>query len=577
MSETTALSGSRADQTRTEPDGGSAARRESGGAHLARTLKAYGVDHVFFVDAILRHMLAHAESHGIRRILTHSEKAAAYMADGFSRAAMRPAVCMAQSVGAANLAAGLQDAWFANSPVIAVTGRHVAEKQYRHAYQELPHEPLFTSVTKLSARIETPAQLGLLTRHAFRVATSGQTGPVHLEVAGNTGDVTDYWEVNAPVHVDARHTRVPAYRPRPEAGAIEQLARRLEAARAPLIVLGSGAYWSGAREALAAVLAIQPMPVVCGLDAKSLMAGRPDLDVGVAGTYGTDAANRTLAEADFVLFIGCDVGDQLTSIWKLPLAGTATAQIGLDAEDLGLNLPDTLAIPADPTAALAELATLLRPRTHEAWLARTRELKQAWAATSKANTDSALIHPERICAELSRWLPEDAVVVADTGLSSQWLAQRLTLRSPRQTFMRAAGSLGWAFPAALGAKAAVGARPVVCFTGDGGFMYHLPELETARRWSLNTITIVNDNGCLAQGQPRLRKAQIGGPGMDDCYKFAEQDYAAIARAFGCVGLRVDRASDLPAALDEALSANAPVVIDVRTDPEAIAPNPWMPE
>jgi acetolactate synthase-1/2/3 large subunit len=554
---------------------------QKGGAFLARTLHEYGITHVFFVDAIARHMLAHAETHGINRVLTHSEKAAAYMADGYARASGRPAVCMAQSVGAANLASGLQDAFFANSPVIAITGRHMAEKQYRHAYQELPHEPLFTPVTKFTGRIETPLQLAHLTRHAFRLATSGVTGPVHLDMSGHTGDVIDMGEINAAIVIDERYKRVPAYRSPPEPRSLQLLADAINAAAAPVLVIGQGVCWSGAQQAVVQLAHGQQLPVVCGLDAKTTMADVPDLDMGVTGTYGTDSANRLLAEADLAVFIGCDVGDQLSSNWKLPLPGTRTAQIGIDADDLGLNLPGCLTVLADPLLAIEQLEPLLRARDRSAWLARARALKDTWITEHAAQcaSDASPVRPERLCAEIGRWLPADAVLVADTGHASQWTGQLLNFRHSSQTFLRAVGSLGWAYPASLGAKAALPDRPVISFVGDAGFMYHLPELETAKRRSLHTITIVNNNGCLGQGRTNLTKLQIdgkAGPGMGDCFEFIQQDFAAIARSFGCVGIRVDHPSELRAALDQALKEEGPVVIDVHTEPTAAARTPWMP-
>ncbi|MDN8617469.1 thiamine pyrophosphate-binding protein [Variovorax ginsengisoli] len=550
----------------------------SGGDFLARTLKGYGVDHIFFVDAILRHTLAHAEAHGIRRILAHSEKAAAYMADGFSRASRRPSVCMAQSVGAANLAAGLQDAYFAHSPVIALTGRQVANNQYRHAYQELPHEPLFTPVTKFSGRVETPFQLAHLTRHAFRVATSGLPGPVHLDMAGHVGNIADNWQSGEPVVAEPRHRRVPAHRARPEAQALHELAQALQQAQAPVVVVGAALVWSGGEAALRALAQHVQLPVLCTLDAKAAMADLPTLDMGVTGTYGTDGGNRFLSEADFVLFVGCDVGDQVTSNWRLPLPGVATAHVGVDAEDLGRNLPGALTLQADPATALEELRALLPSASREHWIGRGRALKAQWWTQHAPMLDSAAepVRPERLMRELGRWLPLDGVLVADTGYASQWSGQLLQLKASSQIFLRAAGSLGWGFPASLGAKAASPDRPVVCLTGDGGFMYHLPELETARRWGLRTITVVNNNGCLAQGLSSLRKAQIGGERMHDCYQFIHQDFAEIARSFGCTGLRVTRPSELGAALEQALASELPVVIDVLSDPAALAPVPWMP-
>ena len=162
--------------------------RMTGAKFMADTLKAYGVTHVFLVPAILRRALAEMDLIGIKRVITHGEKAAAYMADGYARASGKPGVCMAQSVGAANLAAGLQDAYLGLSPVIALTGHKRSDEQYKNAYQEIEHSKPFASVTKFSAVVDNAEQLPHLLRQAFREATTGAPAPVHLDIQGMSGD-----------------------------------------------------------------------------------------------------------------------------------------------------------------------------------------------------------------------------------------------------------------------------------------------------------------------------------------------------------------------------------------------------
>jgi len=555
-------------------------RSANGGEFLARTLSAYGVSHVFFVDAILRHALAHMEDFGIRRILAHSEKAAAYMADGFARMARRPAICMAQSVGAANLAAGLQDAFFAGSPVVALTGRHVAQHQYRNAYQELAHAPLFRAVSKFTGRIDTREQMSHLLRHAFHIACSEKAGPVHLDVAGHTGSVMDYWEMPEGLHIAKNAWSIPVQRPRPDADALALAAAAIRKAQRPLLIAGMGVHWSHAEAVLREFIERAQIPLACTLDVKHLLTDDDPLNGGVIGTYGTDAANRLAAEADLIIFAGCDASDQATANWGLPVEGTDVIQIDVCAQVLGQNNPDALCLHADPRAALTDLLHQdLPPIARPTWLQRLQDLRNAWHNDTQAMRHSNAMHvrPERICEEIGAWLPDDAVLVTDTGYASQWTAQMLRMTSVKQTFLRAAGSLGWGFPAALGAKAAAPDRPVICFTGDGGFMYHLSELETARRWGLNTITIVNNNGELAQGLKNLRLAYAERAGrMEDCYKFNDTDFSKLAAVFDCIGMSVQSPQQLRPALQTALTADRPVVIDVRSDPQAQAPIPWMP-
>lgn len=553
---------------------------QNGGAYLASALQSYGLTHVFFVDAILRHTLAHLEDHGIARVLVHSEKAAAYMADGYARIRRRPSLCMAQSVGAANLAAGLQDAFLARSPVVAITGRHIAENQYRNAYQELPHEPMFRSVAKFSGRIDVPLQLPHVLRQAFREATTGRTGPAHIDVAGNTGSVTDYWTAAFEAFSEPEFTKVPAFRAYPDPAQVKATAELLRSAERPLIVAGIGVAWSGADADLLRFVETAALPLVTTLDTKALLKASHPLNVGVMGTYGTDAANRAVAEADVVVYIGCDLGDQESANWALPQTRARCVQIDSDPSELGRNLPDSLKVQSDPMAMIAALAGTVSRIERPDWFERLTVLRSAWLEQIREHrlSDAEPIRPERLGMELGRALPDHAVLVADTGYSSQWAGQMLDFEGTGQSFMRAAGSLGWAFPASLGAKAACPERPVICLTGDGGFMYHLPELETARRWKLNTVTVVNNNSQLGQGLRNLRTAYAGRDGrMSELYQFEPLDYAAIAESFGCMGIRVTEPGAIGAAIESALASNRPTVIDVVSDPAALAPIPWMPK
>src|SRR5256884_9181294 len=196
--------------------GGHVMPRMSGAKFVVQMMQAYGVTHAFYMPMVVTRALVEMEKVGIRRIMTHGEKAAAYMADGYARAAHRAGVCMAQNVGAANLAAGLQDAYLAGSPVIALTGRATSMQQYRHHYQEIDHAQPFAAVTKYNVTVDSVGQLPLLLRQAFRAATSGAPGPVHLDLQGNTGNVIMDAEADLDVIVESPFTHVPPFRSEPE-------------------------------------------------------------------------------------------------------------------------------------------------------------------------------------------------------------------------------------------------------------------------------------------------------------------------------------------------------------------------
>lgn len=550
----------------------------TGGRFLAETLKGYGVTHTFFVPAIVRRALVEMERVGIRRIVTHGEKAAAYMADGYARAANRPGVCLAQSVGAANLAAGLQDASLALSPVIAITGHRPLLHQYRNSYQEIDHMQPFSSVTKFNVVVDNVTQLPHLLRQAFREATSGGPRPVHLDFQGISGDVVVEAEADLEVIVEEPFTRLPAFRPEPEPERVREAARVLSEAQRPVIVAGGGVTASQAKREVVELAEMLSIPVATSLNAKGTIPDDHPLSVGVVGSYSRWCANRVVSEADLVVFIGSHTGSQVTLDWKIPSIGTPVIQVDIDPSELGRSYPTKVALLGDAKATLRRLMEVLEPlgpRTE--WVSRAQQLVSEWRAevAPLVNSDASPIRPERLCKEITDFLPSDALLVADTGHAGIWTGTMVDLNHPGQSYIRCAGSLGWGFPAAIGAKCAMPERPVLCFTGDGGFWYHIAELETALRYGINTVTVVNNNRSLNQEKRGTERTYAGYSGnSDEIWHFLDIDFARVAQAIGCFGIRVERPSQLQSALEQAFASGKPAVVDVVADIEGIAPTAW---
>lgn len=552
----------------------------TGARFIAETLKGYGLTHVFYVDAILRKTMVDLEELGVRRVITHSEKAAAYMADGYARVSYRPGVCMAQSVGAANLAAGLQDAYLGRSPVIALTGKKPPLFQYRNAYQEVEHGSLFAPVTKYNVDVATPAQLPYLLRQAFREATSGKPGPVHLDLLGHSGRPLEAAEEALPVVVEELFSRYPAFRPEPEDAAVEAAARAMAAARRPVIVAGGGVRISSAAAEVTALAEKWSIPVATSVNGKGAIPDGHPLGVGVVGSYSARCANQVVSEADLVIYIGSSTGDQVTHNWQVPPPGTPVVQIDIDPAEIGRSYAGAIGLVGDAKAALTKLLAAPGPKQdRKPWLKRAQRLVRAWEEEIEPlrRSNKVPIRPERLCKELSDALPEDAVLVVDTGYSAIWTATMVRLVHRGQTYLRAAGSLGWAFPAALGAKCAAPERPVICFTGDGGFWYHLSELETARRHNINTVTILNNNSGLAQGIDDIQAVYGNRPGSpEELYRFEPVNFAGIAREMGCFGIRIEHPDEISGAIRQALAVGSPTVIEVLTGLDSRAPEPWAP-
>jgi acetolactate synthase I/II/III large subunit len=551
----------------------------TGGRYIAEFLEAYGVKAVFFVPTILSRVLAEMDEMPIKRVLTHGEKAAAYMADGYARAAGRPGICAGQAVGAANLAAGLRDAFLAHSPVVAFTGGRLSHQKHKGNYQEVDDFPMFNCFTKASFQVDIIGRLPDLMRQAFREATSGTPGPVNLQLAGKHGDVEDD-SADLDLVIEDLFSRVPPFRPIPDNALINDAARLLREAKRPIIVLGGGARHSGAGPEILKLAETLSIPIATSLAAYSMVPESHPLYIGVPGTYSRSCTNKALARADLVLFVGSQTGGQVTHFWRFPSAGTTTLQIGIDPSDLGRNYSNAVSLLGDAKATLQALVRLLgsSPLSNDSWIAEIRLLTSEWRASIQSfrNSEAAPMRPERILREIGDWLPENALVVCDTGHAGMWVSQQLWVDSARWDFIRAAGSLGWAFPAALGAKCAVPDRPVICFTGDGGFWYHLQELETAIRCGIATVTCVNNNHSLNQEAPIFYRAYDRHPSekQGEMWHFTKVDFARVAESMGAVGIRVDKPRELRSALERAVSCNKPVVIDLQSDIEALAPVAW---
>jgi acetolactate synthase I/II/III large subunit len=556
-----------------------ATRHRTGASVLAEMLDGYGVSHFFMVPAILRRTMAELERNypEIQRVVAHGEKSAAYMADGYARASGRPGVCAAQVIGALNLAAGLREPFLANSPVIALTGGRLPSTKFRQVYQEVDDVPAFEVVTKFNATIDDVTRLADMLRHAFRVATTGAPGPVHLQIQGNEGQL-DADEAELDAYVDASFARAPAFRPPARDSEISRVLERLARAERPVLVAGGGVRASRAGAKLVELAHRLDIPVATSLNAKDTIDGCDPLSVGVVGTYSRETANRVVNRADLVCFVGTQTGGMTTHGWTVPPIGTPAIQIDIEPRNIGRNYPLEGALLGDARDVLTrmcELAPATAPESRAGWLAEVAELRRQWTAryATVLVSDGVPIRPERICAELTEIVPDNGIVVVDTGHAGMWMGQFFDSRGGAQSYLRSCGHLGWAYCAGLGAKCAQPERPVVVFTGDAGLYYHLAEIETAVRRKINTVTVVNNNSGGNQSKRGFDRA-YGGVGSEqsrELWTYQDVNFAQVAESMGAVGIRVDKPSEIRTSLEHALHLDRPVVVDVRTDIEVLAP------
>ena len=553
--------------------------KTTGARYLAQAVHGYGLTHIFYMPYVMPPAILEMDKLGVHAIQSHGEKAAAYMADAYSRVRRGPSLVMCQSVGAANLAAGLQDAYLACSPVIALSGCERYFHQNRHSYQEVDHVQPFAAVTKYQACVHTAEMLPQQLRQAFRSAVSGTPGPVHLDFERIDGGHISEGELEADLIVEHQFKGYPPFRPVADSATIARALELLGNASRPVIVAGGGVTASDARGELIALAEKLSIPVATALNAKAMFPADHPLAIGTPGNYSRECTNRILCQADMVFFIGSHTGGQLTHDFRIPPQGTRAIQLDINGEEIGRNYTVEVGLQGDAKASLAAMIKAASPGPDRAdWLTEVQGMVARWKDSVEEhwNSDWSPLRPERICRELSEHMPADTILVSDTGHSGVWTGTMLDLKHPTQSYLRCAGSLGWGLPASLGAKCAAPDRPVLCFTGDGGIWYHIAEIETAVRENLNVVVLVNNNHSLNQEKNGVESYEGQSDATDRQWLFPDADFAKIAESMGALGLTVDKPGDLEGALDKAFSANRPVVVDVKSHIDAIAPIAWLP-
>lgn len=519
------------------------------------------------------------ESVGIRQVLARSEGAAVYMADAYARITGRPSFTYgAYGPGAANVAGALAEPFWSSSPVVALVSAMRRSERFRKEYQELDQMPLFASVTKWGAEASDSKHVPRLVREAVRRSMSGTPGPVYLGIPGDLfeEEMAAYEEPE----VLAEPVSLPLTRPAPSPADADAVLEMLTRASRPVILAGTGVHHSRAYDCLRAVAERLGIPVATSSGGKGSIAETHDLALGTVGRYSRKYANDAIRNADVVLALGTQLGGLVTDSYRLISPDAQLVHVTLDPEVIGLNFKPKLGLAADARAFLeAIMAASDRRAVHASDAAAEnlealREARRAWQErraelAGRDGNDGGPMRPEAVLAAIDEMAAPDAIIVADTGYSAAWGGALAEVKEAGRQFIRADGSLGWAFPAALGAQFAAPDRQVVCITGDGGIGYHIADIETALRHDLPAVVVVLNNGTLAfeaHVQTHLYGHLVAA--VDD---FRDVDYGLVARAFGAFGTRVDNAADFRKALALGLERRGPTIIDAVIDREAMAP------
>ncbi len=550
-------------------------RRLTGGYALAEMLRLHDCGPMFgmggfqllpFYDAVRELGLVHT--------LINDERCGAFAADSWARVTGRPGVCDATlGPGATNLATALVESLNAGIPLIAIIGDANRDHAGKNMTQEANQLAILGPAVKQVIRVEQGLRIPEHVRRAYAVATSGRPGPVLLDLPEDVcHGVFDF--PTDEFRPEAETLSIPARRVRPGRDTLARAADLLRGARRPVILAGGGVHLSGAHAALTDLAERLGAPVAHTLSGKGAIACDHPLSAGLFGRYSR-IANDLIEAADCLLVVGCKLGEIATKRYVLPPREIPLIHLEISPEEIGRCIPAEVALCGDAAEGLRDLAEVVGVRDNHAYQAEPAARMAIWrgATASRYASDERPIAMARLIGELQSVMPRDGILVADGGFAAHWTGLLYDTQMAGRTYIanRGLASIGYGLPGAIGAQLAAPKQAVVAITGDGGFNMVLGELETARRLGLGlTVVIVNN---AASGYVKaLQHAMFDGRYQSS--DLSETDYAAVAEAMGCHGIRVEDPNQLADAFRSAIAnTGQPSVVDVvvTRDPAAMLP------
>lgn len=553
---------------------------------IAKALKRHGTIAVFNQSNPVNVTIA-CEEVGIKPIGFRQENTGTYMAHGFSVSTygQHVGVVLSQNGPAATLlVAGLGECLKAGHPIIAVVQEVANSDKEKNAFQEINHAGMFAPVSKWVREIPCKERIEDYVDMAFKVATSGRPGPAVLLVRGDLiNDMTEYEYVDD--HT-CNYGYFPLDRNTADLEKIEEAAELLAKAERPLIYAGGGVISSQAIEEVRAIQQECAIPVASTTMGKGSVDEEDSLSLGVIGYFmgrrgRTKFMKQMVQDSDVILLVGNRTNANGTDGWTLLPKTAKYIQIDIDPEEIGRNY-EGLRLCGDAKKTLAALKKALDKQDLSKRKAKEAEVRKAIADAKQKHLEEVSdvfgddINPIRIEKFLTiadEMLPTDEMFVADASFSSVWIANYITAKTGREfIFPRGLAGLGWGMPMAMGAAVAQPDRKIFVLSGDGGFGHAWAELETLRRLKMNNVISVVINNEILGYQKFWEKSCFKETGMCD---LTSVNHAMIAEACGVKGIRIADVKDIPAALKEAMEYDGPVVIDLITEPNCVAPVPYM--
>lgn len=534
--------------------------RLTGAQIVIEALKHEGVDVIFGIPggAIIDVYDALYDS-DIRHILAHHEQGAAHMADGYARATGKVGVCFATSgPGATNLTTGIANAYMDSIPIVAITGQVVTRLIGKDAFQEADTTGITSPITKHNYLVKDVNELARIIKEAFYIAKTGRPGPVLIDIPRDVQLATTDFDYSS-IEIDIR-----GYKPS-VTGHIRQIkeaARLINESKKPCILAGGGVITAGASEELFKLATKANIPVATTFMGIGSFPQDHPLSLKSAGMHGNYAANYALMECDLLIAIGCRFSDRTTGRVDKFASKAKKIHIDIDPAEINKNVVVDVPIVGDAKIILKTLIEYVQEKREEEWLNYIMQLKNNHPLTY---ADGPTIKPQFVIEKVCELVPDNTIIVTEVGQNQMWSALFFTHKKPRHFISSGGlGTMGFGFPASIGAKVGRPDALVIDIAGDGSFLMNIQELATAVENNIPVKIVVINNralGMVRQWQEIFYKKRYSSTILK------EVNFAEIAKAFGAKGIRVTEKEDLVSALHSAFEYPGPAVVDVIVEQE----------
>ena len=541
-----------------------------GGEAIIKSLTDQGVEVVFgYPGGVLLPLYDVIYDSDLKHILVRHEQCAAHAADGFARASGKIGVCIGTSgPGATNLITGIATAYMDSSPIVAIAGQVATGLIGNDAFQEVDTIGITMPITKHNFQAMKAEEIPGMIKSAFYIASTGRNGPVVLDLPKDVQEEEFDYEL-------AKDLELPGYKPTKKGHPLQvkKAAEMILNSKKPVILAGGGIILSDSSEELLKLSKLVKAPVTTTLMGKGSFPEDNQLSLGMLGMHGRKVSNLIVDECDCLIAIGCRFSDRTTGLISEFAKDAKIIHIDVDPAEIGKNVDVDIPIVGDAKIILTNLIkvvekTKIEDKNQNAWLKHVLNFKKT--CIPRLSFDDIPLKPQQVIKELSEAITDDTIVTTDVGQNQMWMAHYFTSRNPRKFISSGGlGTMGFGFPAAMGAKIAMPDSDVVAVCGDGGFLMVCQDLATIKEYDIPVVICVLDNrrlGMVSQWQKLFYDKR-----MSHTHLGESPDFVKLAESFGVTAERVERPGQMRESVVRAIRSGESYLIDVIIDPEEILP------